>query len=69
MNLFEIGINLKKLRKEEGLSQEVLSKKVGISRVTLGKIERGELGVTSVKSLQSFFAKNNHDSFPYNFAL
>lgn len=51
MNLFDIGTNLKKLRKEKGLSQEALSKKAGISRVTLGKIERGELGLTSVKSL------------------
>lgn len=51
MNLFEVGTNLKSLRKERGLSQEELSQKAGISRVTLGKIERGELGVTSIKSL------------------
>jgi len=56
MNLFEVGTKLKRLRKEKGLSQEVLSRKAGISRVTLGKIERGELGVTSVKSLDTLLS-------------
>ncbi len=51
MKLYEIGQKIKILRKDKNLSQEELSSKCGISRVTLGKIERGEFGNTSVRTL------------------
>lgn len=51
MKLYEIGSKIKKLREEKKLTQEELAKSCGLSRVTLGKVERGELGSTSVKTL------------------
>ena len=51
LKLYEIGENIKILRKAKKLTQEQLATKCGISRVTLGKVERGELGNTSVKTL------------------
>ena len=56
MKLYEIGENIKKLRKAKKLTQEQLAIKCGISRVTLGKVERGELGNTSVKTLDIILA-------------
>jgi transcriptional regulator with XRE-family HTH domain len=51
MKLHEIGQRVKILRKEKGLTQDALANLSGISRVTLGKIERGELGTVSIKTL------------------
>ena len=51
MKLYEIGNEIKRLRIEKNFTQEELAIKSGISRVTLGKVERGELGNTSVKTL------------------
>ena len=51
MKLYEIGQKVKQLRKEKGITQKNLAKLSGISRVTLGKIEKGELGSVSVKIL------------------
>lgn len=51
MKLHEIGQRVKSLRKAKGITQENLAKLSGISRVTLGKIEKGELGSVSVKTL------------------
>lgn len=51
MKLFEIGAKIRELRKKASLTQEELAKKVGISRVTLGKLERGEVGTISIKTL------------------
>ena len=56
MKLYEIGENIKTLRKEKKITQEQLASKCGISRVTLGKVERGELGNTSVKTLDIILA-------------
>ena len=56
MKLHEIGENIKTLRKAKKLTQEQLANKCGISRVTLGKVERGELGNTSVKTLDIILA-------------
>ena len=56
LKLYEIGENIKKLRKAKKLTQEQLATKCGISRVTLGKVERGELGNTSVKILDIILA-------------
>lgn len=51
MKLYEIGTTIKKLRVEKNLTQEELATLSGISRVTLGKVERGEFGNTSVRTL------------------
>ena len=51
MNLHEIGNKVKTLRKEQKMTQEELAILAGISRVTLGKIERGVFGSVSVKTL------------------
>ncbi|PRM90153.1 transcriptional regulator [Aliarcobacter cryaerophilus] len=51
MKLYEIGQKIKVLREEKKFTQEKLAQNCGISRVTLGKVEKGELGNTSVKTL------------------
>ena len=51
MKLYEIGQKIRILREEKKLTQEELANICGISRVTLGKVEKGELGNTSVKTL------------------
>ena len=56
MKLYEIGQQIKTLRESKKITQEQLASKCGISRVTLGKVERGELGNTSVKTLDIILA-------------
>ena len=56
MKLYEIGQQIRILREAKKLTQEQLASKCGISRVTLGKVERGELGNTSVKTLDIILA-------------
>ena len=56
MKLYEIGQQIKTLREAKKLTQEQLATKCGISRVTLGKVERGELGNTFVKTLDIILA-------------
>ena len=56
MKLYEIGQQIKTLREAKKLTQEQLATKCVISRVTLGKVERGELGNTSVKTLDIILA-------------
>ena len=51
MKLYEIGPKIKELRKNKEITQEHLSKLSGISRVTLGKLERGEVSSVSIKTL------------------
>lgn len=51
MKLYEIGNRIKELRKDKGLTQENLANISGISRVTLGKLERGEVSAVSIKIL------------------
>lgn len=53
MKLSEVGKKLKELRKDKKMTQEQLAAQAGISRVTLGKIERGEFGSVSVKTLDT----------------
>lgn len=48
MNFLELGNKIRTLRKEKKLTQEQLANQAGISRVTMGKIERGEFGSVSV---------------------
>lgn len=42
---------LKQFRKEHGLSQEELAEKSGVSRVTISKLESGELSVSKTTTL------------------
>ena len=56
MKLYEIGQQIRTLREAKKITQEQLASKCGISRVTLGKVERGELGNTSVKTLDIILA-------------
>ena len=56
MKLYEIGQQIKTLREAKKITQEQLASKCGISRVTLWKVERGELGNTSVKTLDIILA-------------
>ena len=51
MNLYELGNRIKTLRKEQKMTQEELAALAGISRVTLGKVEKGHFGSVSVKTL------------------
>lgn len=51
MNLLELGETVKRLRKERGMTQEVLAKKSGISRATLSKLENGQIAHISVVTL------------------
>ncbi len=51
MKLYEIGKKIRELRKDKKMTQEQLAAQADISRVTLGKIERGEFGSVSVKTL------------------
>jgi len=48
MNLLELGSEIKKLRKERGLTQAELATSVGISRTTLSKLENGYLAQLSI---------------------
>ena len=47
MNLLELGNRVKTLRKERGLTQEMLAKKANISRATLSKLENGNIAQVS----------------------
>ena len=51
MKLYDIGKAIKTLRKDKGLTQAKLAGIAGISRVTLGKLERGEVASVSIKVL------------------
>jgi transcriptional regulator with XRE-family HTH domain len=53
LQLHEIGIKIRSIRKDKKITQEALAKNAGISRVTLGKIERGEFGIVSVQTLDA----------------
>lgn len=72
MKLFEIGQKIKELRKDKAITQEMLANISGISRVTLGKFERGEMASVSIKTLDIIlnaldyeidFIKKNQYSF------
>jgi len=51
LNLLELGNTVKKLRKERGITQEVLAKKANISRATLSKLENGNIAQVSIVTL------------------
>ena len=51
MKLHEIGPNIKTLRKAAKLTQSDLADLAGISRVTYGRLERGEIAAISIKTI------------------
>jgi len=51
LKLFELGTKIKNLRKDKQLTQLQLAQVAGISRVTLGKLERGEVVSVSIRTL------------------
>jgi len=51
LKLDATGIKIKWLRKDKGLTQEQLADIAGISRVTLGKLERAPLGSITLKTI------------------
>jgi transcriptional regulator with XRE-family HTH domain len=51
MKLYEIGPKIKKLRKNAGFTQAELANLAGISRVTYGKMERGEIASISIMTV------------------
>lgn len=61
MKLYEIGPKIKKLRLENNLTQDELAKKSGISRITLGKLERGEIATISLKTLDFILSSLNYE--------
>ncbi len=60
MRLEEIGKKIKELRKEKGLTQDELAKRADITRVTLGKLERGYVGAVSIKTLDMILQALDH---------
>lgn len=61
LKLFDIGKKVRELRKEQRLTQEVLAKKANISRVTLGKLERGQMGAVSIKTLDVILSSLSYE--------
>ncbi len=51
MTPYDLGETIRKLRKEQKLSQSDVAKHAGISRPTLSKIERGILANVSIRAL------------------
>ncbi|MCW2258099.1 transcriptional regulator with XRE-family HTH domain [Providencia alcalifaciens] len=48
----QVGVNLKRIRKEKGLSLDKTAKVTGVSKAMLGQIERGESSPTVAKLWQ-----------------
>jgi transcriptional regulator with XRE-family HTH domain len=60
--LKDFGSNVKKLRKEKGMTQEALADAAGIERSYMGTIERGERNPTLIKVSKITKALNTHSS-------
>ena len=61
MKLHDLGIKIKEFRKEKGYTQEELARLSGISRVTMGKIERGEVASISLKTFDLIVANLGYE--------
>ncbi|MHB0896093.1 MAG: helix-turn-helix domain-containing protein [Spirochaetales bacterium] len=57
MKYWEIGPSIKALRKGKGLRQSELAAAVGLSRVTLSKLENGKLAGISIGALLSILER------------
>jgi len=49
MEFYEIAKSIKDTRKEKKMTQDILAKKVGITRQTLSKLENGSLDKVSLQ--------------------
>ena len=56
MILSEIGKKIRLLRKEKNLTQEELAKKSNISRITLSKLENGNLTKISIATFDKILS-------------
>ena len=56
MHLSNLGKEIRDLRKDKKLSQEKLAKEVGISRVTLSKLENGYIANISIVAIDSILS-------------
>lgn len=65
--LKKIGFNIKKVRKQKGLSQERLAELVGKSRNYIGMIERGESNIPTGTLIDISTALNVHPKTFFNF--
>ncbi|MDX9743861.1 MAG: helix-turn-helix transcriptional regulator [Arcobacteraceae bacterium] len=61
MKLHELGTKIKLLRKEKNYTQEQLANLCGISRVTMGKIEKGEIASISLKTFDLIVANLGYE--------
>lgn len=61
MKLDEIGLKIKSLRKDKGLTQQQLATISGISRVTLGKLERAQFGSITLRTLDILLDALGHE--------
>jgi len=57
MKFWEIGPSMRALRKEKGFRQSELAAAVGLSRVTLSKLENGKLAGISIGALLSILER------------
>jgi|AGBJ01.1.fsa_nt_gi transcriptional regulator with XRE-family HTH domain len=61
MEFYEISQKIKNLRKAKKLSQDHLAKQVGISRQTLSKLEKGEIGKISLQVFIKILEALDHE--------
>ena len=61
MKLHEIGPNIKTLRKAAKLTQSDLADLAGISRVTYGRLERGEIATVSIKTIDNVLSALDYE--------
>jgi len=63
----KFGNNLRKIRKEQGLSQEELSFRSGLHRTYIGSIERGEqnVSVDNIEKLAKALKINSKELFDF----
>lgn len=66
-SLKKIGQNIRFTRKSQGLSQENLAEKIGVSRNYIGMIERAEVNLPTKTLLEIAVALNVHPKTFYDY--
>ncbi|MCH9740791.1 MAG: helix-turn-helix domain-containing protein [Epsilonproteobacteria bacterium] len=61
MEFYKLGTEIKRLRKEQKLTQEQLAKEVGITRQTLSKLEKGNIDKVSLQVFIKILDALNHE--------
>ncbi len=61
MNLLDLGSTIKRLRKENGLTQAELAKQANISRQTLSKLENGYIAHISIVTLNEILGALHYE--------